>query len=311
MVDDENIKTTVSPFAIREGEIKTFDGKDGYVSINQIINKINMGHINDVHFAILDLVNEFEFITSRQIYQLLLQRGCDLKTQDKLNSKLDQMVKCKILTRYFFTAEDGKGIYRVYCMEKMGKYLLASREEQCYWQPTDNTKPVGMIKKRLAGNQIILAYSRKASNFESYKVKPVITAKSTNKSFKPHGEVTLGKDGKEISLVFECVRREIGWSVKLTERLKLYKDFYEHFQSGDSGYKIPPQIIFVCEDDKHMVEVFKEIVVNKIDIEKIKFYFTTDLKQTSPSLDKTLVEFVIDESTGKYKAKNVEIKFLK
>ena len=41
MVDDANIKTTVSPFAIREGEIKTFDGKDGYVSINQIINKIN------------------------------------------------------------------------------------------------------------------------------------------------------------------------------------------------------------------------------------------------------------------------------
>ena len=41
MVDDENIKTTISPFAIREGEIKKFDGNDGYVSINQIIHKIN------------------------------------------------------------------------------------------------------------------------------------------------------------------------------------------------------------------------------------------------------------------------------
>ena len=67
MVEDQEIKTTVSPFAIREGEIKTFDGKDGYVSINQIIHKINLGHINDVHFKILDLVNEFEFLTSRQI----------------------------------------------------------------------------------------------------------------------------------------------------------------------------------------------------------------------------------------------------
>ena len=83
------------------------------------------------------------------------------------------------------------------------------------------------------------------------------------------------------------------------------------FGSGDSGYKIPPQIIFVCEDDKHTVEVFKEIIVNKIEIEKVKFYFTTDLKQTSTSLEKSLVEFVIDETTGKYKAKNVEIKFLK
>jgi len=28
MVEDNEIKTEVSPFAIREGEIKTFDGKD-------------------------------------------------------------------------------------------------------------------------------------------------------------------------------------------------------------------------------------------------------------------------------------------
>ena len=48
MVSDEEIKTNVSPFAMREGEIKTFDGKDGYVSINQIINKINIGHITDI-----------------------------------------------------------------------------------------------------------------------------------------------------------------------------------------------------------------------------------------------------------------------
>ena len=167
---------------------------------------------------------------SRQIYQLLMKKGIDVKSQDKLNTKLDQLVKSKILTRYFFTSEDGKGIYRVYCLEKIGKYLLTSKEVECHWQPTDNTKPVGMIKKRLAGNQIILAYYRKSSNCKSYRVKPVITAKTMNKSFKSHGEVTLGKDGKEISLLFECVRREKDWQVKLIERLKLYKDFYEHFR---------------------------------------------------------------------------------
>ena len=161
MVEDQEIKTTVSPFAIREGEIKTFDGKDGYVSINQIIHKINLGHITDVHFKILDLVNEFEFLTSRQIYQILKHQGIEIKSQDKLNTKLDQLVKSKILTRYYFTSEEGKGIYRVYCMEKMGKYLLTSKEVECKWQPTDNTKPVALMKKRLSGNQVILAYMRK------------------------------------------------------------------------------------------------------------------------------------------------------
>lgn len=42
MVNDNEIKAQVSPFAIREGEIKTFDGKDGYVSMNQIVHKINI-----------------------------------------------------------------------------------------------------------------------------------------------------------------------------------------------------------------------------------------------------------------------------
>ena len=87
MVEDNQIKAQVSPFAIREGEIKTFDGKDGYVSMNQIINKINIGHITDLHFEILNIVNELEFVTSRQLCQLLDQRGIEYKSQDKLNNK--------------------------------------------------------------------------------------------------------------------------------------------------------------------------------------------------------------------------------
>ena len=89
MVEDNQIKAEVSPFAIREGEIKTFDGKDGYVSMNQIVHKINIGHITDIHFDILDLVNQFEFITSRQLFQMLEIKGKNPASQDKLNNKLE------------------------------------------------------------------------------------------------------------------------------------------------------------------------------------------------------------------------------
>ena len=86
--------------------------------------------------------------------------------------------------------EEGKCIYRIYCLEKMGKYLLNSRGVECKWQPTDNTKPVAMIKKRLAGNQIIIAYLRKVSAFNKYTVKPAITAKKLGKVFKAHIEIS-------------------------------------------------------------------------------------------------------------------------
>ena len=311
MVEDSQIKAEVSPFAIREGEIKVFDGKDGYVSMNQIINKINLGHITDIHFQILEIVNEFEFITSRQIYQLLQIKGIEIKSQDKLNKKLEQLIKTKILTRYYFHSEDGKGIYRIYCLEKMGKYLLNSRDVECKWQPTDNVKPVALIKKRLAGNQTLLAYLRKVKAFDSYIVKPQLTAKTLAKPFKASGgSVKLTKNNKSISFLFEVVRREEDWENKLVEKMRLYQDFYDNFVPGDSGFPIMPQLIFVCEDEKHTAETFKIIVTKGLEISKIKLYFTTDLRQNKESLEDTLIEFKLDENTNKYKVANVELKLL-
>ena len=311
MVEDSQIKAEVSPFAIREGEIKVFDGKDGYVSMNQIINKINLGHITDIHFQILEIVNEFEFITSRQIYQLLQIKGIEIKSQDKLNKKLEQLIKTKILTRYYFHSEDGKGIYRIYCLEKMGKYLLNSRDIECKWQPTDNVKPVALIKKRLAGNQTVLAYLRKVKAFDSYVVKPQLTAKTLAKPFKASGgSVKLTKNNKSISFLFEVVRREEDWKNKLTEKMRLYQDFYDNFVPGDSGFPIMPQLIFVCEDEKHTAETFKLIVTKGLEISKIKLYFTIDLRQNKESLEDTLIEFKLDENTNKYKVANVELKLL-
>lgn len=311
MVEDSQIKAEVSPFAIREGEIKVFDGKDGYVSMNQIINKINLGHITDIHFQILEIVNEFEFITSRQIYQLLQIKGIEIKSQDKLNKKLEQLIKTKILTRYYFHSEDGKGIYRIYCLEKMGKYLLNSRDIECKWQPTDNVKPVALIKKRLAGNQTLLAYLRKVKAFDSYVVKPQLTAKTLAKPFKASGgSVKLTKNNKSISFLFEVVRREEDWKNKLVEKMRLYQDFYDNFVPGDSGFPIMPQLIFVCEDEKHTAETFKLIVTKGLEISKIKLYFTTDLRQNKESLEDTLIEFKLDENTNKYKVANVKLKLL-
>ena len=299
MIEDSEIKTTVSPFAIRPGEIKVFDGKDGYVSMNQIIQKINVGHINDLHFRIMEIVNEYEFITSRQLFKLLEKEKFGLKSQDKLNNKLEQLVKSKILTRYYFNSEDGKGIYRIYCLEKMGKYLLNSRGVECKWQPTDNTKPVAMIKKRLASNQLLISYKEKVQAFDSFQIKVPMNAKILGKQFKATGgKVTLSKNGKSIDFIFEVIRREDDWQKKLADKMKLYKDFYENFVAMDSGFKTIPQLILLCEDEKHMAETFREIVVNGLGIDKLNLYYTTDLRQNDSTLEHSLAEFKLDPVTN-------------
>ena len=312
MVEDNQIKAQVSPFAIRKGEIKVFDGKDGYVSMNQVVHKINIGQITDLHFAIVYLVNEFEFITSRQLMQMLQIKGYDVKSQDKLNNKLESLVKSKILTRYYFNSEEGKGIYRIYCLEKMGKYLLDTRDDvECKWQLSDNTKPVAMIKKRLAGNQVIIAYLKKVKVFDSYTVKVPITAKTMGKIFKPSGgTVKLTKSGKSINFLFEVIRREPEWKKKIVDKMKFYQDFYNNFIPMDSGFKSLPQLILVCEDERHMAEVFREIITNNIKFDKIKLYYTTDLRQNDESLEGSLTEFMLYEKTNKYKAQNIDLKLL-
>ena len=92
--------------------------------------------------------------------------------------------------------------------------------------------------------------------------------------------------------------------------MKIYLDFYESFVKLDSGYETKPQLIIICEDDKHMKEAFKEIVTNGVEIPNQKVYYTTDLRQNSDTLTKSLVEFKKDETTGKYKMEEIEIKLL-
>lgn len=308
MIKDSDIKTTVSPFAIRKGEIKVFDGKDGYVSMNQILQKINQGQINELHFKIIELVNKFEFLTSRQILQLLELEKMEIGSQDKLNKRLEQLIKCKILTRYYFTSKEGNSIYRVYALEKMGKYLLNSREINCKWQPSDNAKPVEMMKKKLAGNQLVIAYMKKVKSFKSFELKPEMKAKLNSKIFKPVAKIVFDYEGKNINFVYEAIRRDEGYEQKLVERMKLWQDFYENFITGDSGFDSIPQLVFLCEDNKHMAEVYKILFINKIKIDKINFYYTTDLKQNEEKLDKSLFSFIYEDN--QFKLKNIEAKIL-
>ena len=293
---------------MREGEIKVFDGKDGYVSMNQILQKINLGQINDIHFKIIELVNKFEFLTSRQILQLLEIEKIEIDNQEKLNKKLDQLIKCKILTRYYFTSKEGNSIYRIYALEKMGKYLLNSREIESKWQPSDNAKPVDMMKKKLAGNQLVIAYMRKVKAFKSYTLKPEIKAKMNGKIFKPIAKISFDYSNKNIDFVYEVIRRENGYEKKLLERMNLWKDFYENFIPGDSNFNSIPQLVFLCEDNKHMAEVFKILTINKIKIDKINYYYTTDLKQNEETLEKSLYDFVYENN--EFKIRNVEAKIL-
>ena len=301
MINDNEVKATKSPFAMRPNEEKVYDGKAGYSSVNQAVFMVDQGYVNELHFEMLEIISDFEFITSRQIYQLLQMKGIEIKDQNKVNARLENLIKARAIVKYYFKSDEGNGIYRIYCLDKAGKYLLNSREIRSDWVQTNNTKPVHLIKKRLAGNQTIIAYKMKAKYFKNYVIDPVLMAKRQNIRFKVSGGVVnLSKDGRTTNFLFEAVRREPGWEEKLITKAQLYSEFYEYYNMRDSGFDGVPQLIFLGEDDTHLVEIFKLLVKNGIIFKDCTPLYTTDLRQLDETLEKSLISFSFNEAKGKY-----------
>lgn len=315
MINDTEVKTKVSPFAVRENEIKVFDGKEGFASINQVVFKMDQGYINESHIKALEVVNEYGFVTSRQVTQVLESRGKldDLekeKRQDKVAKWLEDLTKSKVLSRYAFETASGRSSYRVYALEKIATYILKQRNIVTNWQPTDNTKPAYALKRKLAGNQVVIAYMTKVGAFKEADPNLLLFSKRYNVKFKPTGGlVTLKNGAEDVNFVFEVVRRNEDWQNMLAEKLQLYADFYENFAKNDAGFYEAPQIVFVGEDVNHNAEIFRIAKKIGFNIKDEDMYFTTDLQQLEETLEKSISVFEFDAENNKYKltVKNLDI----
>ena len=161
------------------------------------------------------------------------------------------------------------------------------------------------MKRTLATNQLILAIKSKCSSYKSDEIKKVLMEGKENK-LKANGFITLAQGITKIDVAVEAVRREQNWEEKLLARLNLYKEFYENFKEGENGLNEKPYILFVCEDKKHMAEVYKVMVMNKLEFEG-KAYFTYDLLQMEPSLQNTWHQFIHEDQKIKLQPLNIEL----
>lgn len=317
MVNDKEVKTAVSPFAVRENEVKVFDGKEGFASINQVVFKMDMGYINESHIKALEVVNEFGFVTSRQVTQILDLRGKlndieEDKKQNKVAKWLEDLTKSKVIARYYFQSEAGKSSYRAYAMDKIATYILKQRNIATSWQPTDNTKPAYAVKRKLAGNQILIAYMQKVAAYNSTNPNLLLFSKKYNVKFKPTGGlVTLKNGADDVNFVFEVVRRNEDWQNMLAEKIQLYSDFYENFTRNDAGFYEKPQLVFVGEDIQHIAEIFRIIKKVSLTLKDDDMYFTTELKHLEENLEKSINVFELEQETRKYKLITKTLEILK
>ena len=233
------------------------------------------------------------------------------KKKDRIEL-LKDLTKSKVLSRYAFQTESGKSSFRVYALEKIATYILKQRNIVTSWQPTDNTKPAYALKRKLAGNQIIIAYMTKVGAFVEANPNVILFSKKYNVKFKPTGGMVKLQDGKdEVNFVFEVVRRNEDWQNMLAEKLQLYADFYENFAKNDAGFYEVPTLVFVGEDVNHNAEIFRIAKKIGFNIKDEDMYFTTDLAQLDDSLENTISVFEFDEKNNKYKLSTKSLDILK
>jgi len=325
MISDKEVKTAVSPFAARLNEQKVFDGKEGYTSINQVVFKMDMGYINESHIMALEVVNEFGFVTSRQVTQILELRGKlndteEEKRQSKVAKWLEDLSKSKVVARYFFENEGGKSSYRIYSMDKIATYILKQRNISTSWQSTEKTKPAYAVKRKLAGNQIIIAYMQKVGSFNNADPNILLYSKKYGVKFKPTGGVIkLKNEIEEQNFILEIVRTNENWEAMFNEKLQLYMDFYENFAKNDAGFSEKPQIVFVGEDLKHIGEIFRIIKTEmlkglkkgEIAFRDEDLYFTTELRHIKDNLEDSISVFELEPDTKKYKILTKHLDILK
>lgn len=289
VVKDDEVQTKRSPFAMMENEKKINDGYDGYTSMQLVLNRIDKGIINEEDLYILMYLNEYEFMTSRQINKLLEDEGKEYTEYKKLNRKLEKMLKNKLVNRTYFGSFGTKAAYKVYSLDKNGKYILEAKDIKVDWVPTDNLKNVGEIKAKLAANQVMIAIKEKSKNYIRSKGNVRIDSKNLNKHLETKGYLELKYQDAVAQIILESVRREEGWKERLLDRLKIYEDFYTSFEAGDSNFQMPPYLLFVAEDKKHMAEIYEVIVLNGIKLNNK--YFTYDLIQMDSEINKSWFTF--------------------
>ncbi|MBO8160591.1 MAG: hypothetical protein H0Z24_03050 [Thermosipho sp. (in: Bacteria)] len=301
LTQDNEISVSKSPFAAYRNERMVYDGRLTEIPIHHIMMRVKRGHVYGVDFVIMEALSELEFATSRMVTQYLRLKNIDI-SQIKVQNRLKFMNKLNIITRFKFESDEGKSMVRVYCIERAAKYLLQSRNYECHWKPTDNTRPIDTVKEILARNQVLLTYRTKLKNLESYKVNPSLRLIKSGKHINCFLRIDVKAGKEKETILFEPVRSFDGYKDKFLKRMKQYQEFYEYFRPSED-MPTPPQLVILGEDDKHLFELFKILYKNNIQFKGTNVIYTTDLRVLSNELNKSFVRFSFVEEGESVKAK--------
>lgn len=269
----------ISPFRIFADEVVVPERREHSPNQYRLNNAIQRGVIADKHINLLGIVNEYRFVTSKQVcdvistfnlYSLINYIPTKDDTPELLRKIVDRILdtlfRWGLLRRFHFSrGVEYKRSYNVYALDTLGVRLLGAKDVKITSRASDISAPVYTVKKALMRNQIYLAIHEQV---ESYKFKPRFKIpKILEGIISPSMSATF----KDFSCMFEVVRRNtkkvgdytsVDWKEDLKAKLRRYRLVYESFNFKYVKMHSSPVICFIVEDDIHANEV--RILVDEV-----------------------------------------------
>lgn len=220
--------------------------------------------------------------------------------KDNYKNRLAQLSSYGIIRRYYFKWIDEDGSEKrtpfIYTLTRASiLFLKLSHGLQFNIEDYLKLEHQDTILKQIVSNQVLVNFN--AFTTVACRVDTRLTLSSTvyKKKHVFYGLITVVIDEKNISFSIEPVRRNPNWEQQLVATINLVQSI---FKDQKYKYKFPaaPTIIFVCEDDTHIQEVFNALDEKNIDVSS--HYFTTDARIITQELSNSLISCSKDDNNN-------------
>lgn len=289
----------VSPFRYRKSILQQ-DNSKGSISSGEILKLKKNKVLTDTHFDILSLFTKYKYLTRNALELQLRSTMLNCNGQEiTVRQIISMMVKNGLLVREHLEFEDtdlplpededtSEGgvneksrsgcFYRLsFGMAEFLKNKLNMKIDSKELSYDDSTE---RIIQCLAVNAFAIKCMSKPTCIVGFDMFKSIIVDKTTAIIDAYS-----KDADHTEYMIYSVRRNPNWVAELTNRLDLLKTYLVNLYK-EKKISSAPQLIFICEDDLHALDAYREL---KRLNHTFNYLFTTDTRQYNDKFNENLL----------------------
>jgi hypothetical protein len=227
--------------------------------------------------------------------------------EEKFDENFKKLLNLNVIRK--ITMEDSGRKEDVYFLANNGaKYIEETNDAEIEYEEktaeyfNDN---IDKLLAKLVTNELVIKYFNECSLFHSFEINPRIEIEYNEEKgyIEPSAVINFGEDLNHVHFLVYTLRKFEGWKEESVQNLSYLEAMYLTFEENEIITK-KPLLLCVCEDEKQMMELYKELEETEIPLDFVMFITDEDIY--SKEAYKSITIIYKDEEE-KVQTKNVEV----